>query len=378
MTTPSHRDISTAQPTPKSKSSPLRLMVAENDPKARKVIASVVPADRVELIQVGSIKQARQQMRDQHIDIVLVDADLSDGPGIELVRHINEQQKQTQSLYIDRGMDIGQAIEAVRLGAADLINDVKDIDALRLRVERAIDRQKVANHDRKRYRKLRQQCRKLNEAREEVASQVDILCNDLVTAYQELAMQMQHVLQSTEYSGAVKDELDLEALLRKTLEYIIEKAGATNAALFLPATGEEFTLGGYVNYDCTAESADILLEHLADVIAPRLADCEEPVGVTNDEQLQQWLGGDAAYLSNSHLLGVGCKHDEETLAVLVLFRDAGHPFDRETNDTLAAISPMLAEYLARIIRVHHRHLDDDDMGGEDDLFSSDDDFGLAA
>src|SRR5690606_37867773 len=134
---------------------------------------------------------------------------------------------------------------------------------LNQRVDAAIDRHRRDAQREQRTKRLRRLCRKLNEAREEVTQQVDVLCNDLVTAYQELANQMQQVVQTSEYAGLIRDELDLEGLLRKTLEFLVHKAGACNAAIFLPATADEYSLGGYVNYDCTSDSADILLQHLA-------------------------------------------------------------------------------------------------------------------
>src|SRR5690606_39228493 len=155
----------------------------------------------------------------------------------------------------------------------------------------------------------------------EVSEQVDILCHDLVTAYQDLAVQMQQVVHTSEYAMVIRDELDLEKLLRRTLEYIIEKAGASNAAIFLPSSMDEYSLGGYVNYDCTPESADMLLQHLGDVFAPKVARQNELVHITDNIALCGWLGDDAMWLEDRHVLAFGCRQDDEALAVIAVFRD---------------------------------------------------------
>ena len=99
----------------------------------------------------------------------------------------------------------------------------------------------------------------MNTARIDVTSQVDSLCNDLVHAYQELTDQISHVTAVTEFAAVIRQELDVEELLRTTLEYLLRKLGPTNAAIFLPAAGDEFTLGAYINYDCTKEAGNFLL-----------------------------------------------------------------------------------------------------------------------
>jgi GAF domain-containing protein len=188
---------------------------------------------------------------------------------------------------------------------------------------------------------------------------------------------MQNVVQTSEYSSLVKDELDLEALLRVTLEHLMTKLGPSNAAIFLPATLDEYSLGGYVNYDCTSESADMLLEHLADTLAPRVASADDMVHLTQREDIERWIGEDAGTLGDAGILAVPCMSEDECLAVLVLFRDVDQPFEEEHLDRVSSLGPMLGDALEKIIRVHHRSIFDhgsdpsegygtnDEFGGND-------------
>lgn len=117
-------------------------------------------------------------------------------------------------------------------------------------------------------------CRRLNTAREQVSQQVDTLCSDLVNAYQELADHMNQVTTATEFKGLIRNELDIESLLRTTLEFVLSRSGPTNAAIFLPTTSGDYSLGAYVNYDCPKETVDVLLDHLANVVAPRFENAQ--------------------------------------------------------------------------------------------------------
>ena len=59
------------------------------------------------------------------------------------------------------------------------------------------------------------------------------------------------------------------------------------------------------------------------------------------------------------MLAFACRSDSESLAVVALFRDASDPFDQTVLDTAEAVSPLLGDALARVIRIHHRGLEDD-------------------
>jgi DNA-binding response OmpR family regulator len=312
------------------------------------------------LLQSRSLAEARRSLADSRVDLLVVDPQLPDGSGLELARDAATRHAATRTIVVTAQASLDQAIAAMRSGAADLLERPIDLKELNQRVREALARQSADAQRDRRIRRLRRICKKLNSARIEVTKQVDVLCNDLVTAYQELATQMQQVVQTSEFGAVIRNELDLEQLLRKTLEFVIQKAGPTNAAIFLPSTLDEYSLGGYVNFDCAADSADVLLDHLADVVAPRIADRDAPLHVTDNTTLGQWIGDDSAYLADSHVVGFPCRHKDETLAVMILFRDAAAPFDPNLIDTVTAIGPMLGESLARIIRIHHRHLTDID------------------
>mgnify|MGYP000671460385 CR=1 FL=1 len=168
---------------------------------------------------------------------------------------------------------------------------------------------------------------------------------------------MQNVTQTAGYRDAIGQELDLEVVLRKTLEYIVQQAGPCNAAVFLPSSADEFSLGGYVNYDCTKESADMLLQHLADVLAPTVAEKgEEIMHVTDNRALDELLGDDWNYLADCDLLALPVNHDGEALAVITLFRDNEQPFTGPAIDAMSSIAEQMGELLGRIIRVHHRSM----------------------
>ncbi|MCC6683357.1 MAG: response regulator [Phycisphaeraceae bacterium] len=351
-----------------------RLLLVDRDPSAVKLLENCRVAGRhLRVSHAPSLHAARKLLSNTAIDLALIHHQLSDGDGLDLIRFIAGQHTSTQVLMLSDEPRYDLATAAVRAGAVDMLVKPLTTEEVAQRLGAAAQRLDKQRNTVRRLQRLRRLCKKLDQARKDVAGQVDVLCNDLVVAYQELATQMQQVVQTSEFNVLVREELDLEMLIRKTLEYVIEQAGATNAAVFLPSGMDEFTLGGYVNYDCSTDGTDLLLEHLADTVAPRIADQQQVIHLTTNAQIEHWVGADAAYLADAHVIAFSVIQKDEVLAVIVLFRDSCEPFSETLLETAGAIRPLLGEALARIIRVHHRSLgevepdDGFEVAGPDDV-----------
>ena len=347
---------------------PLRVLVVDGAPDVYAALTRCTCEHNLSLTQVDTIAQARRHLATSQVDVALIELNLPDGSGVELARELGRDDRATQTIVLNSHPTYHGAVDALRAGVKDMIAKPLDYAELVRCLRRAKQRHQCGYQLRRRLRRLRRVCRKLNHMRKDVKQQVDILCQDLVAAYQELAVQMNQVVQTSEFAGVIRQELDLEQLLCKTLEFILQKAGPTNAAVFLPANSDEYTLGGYVNYNRSSDSAEILLQHLADVVAPRVAEYSEPIHITDNETLTGWIGADVAYLRDNHVITFTCRHDDETLAIVMLFRDGSEPFEEKLTEICESISPLLGDYLAKLIRIHHRYIDSDDAAEDEDYF----------
>lgn len=318
---------------------------------------------------VSDINQALDDLSHHRYDVVIACADQNEAATLEVLKQIQQQHPNTQSILISKQLPSADMLfKAIRSGATDVLCMPLNNDDLMSRLKLAHDRAVAHRREKLRIRKLQKTCDKLTQAHQDVSRQVDVLCNDLVHAYHDLAQQMHETVQNNDFLSYVGNELDLEHVLRRTLEYVLEKAGPTNAALFLPAVADEYSLGGYVNLDGSRESTTMILQHLADVVAPKMVDRDGTLHITDNDTLGRWIGADAAYLEDAHVLAVRCQHDEETLAVLVAFRDQSTPFEPEMVQTFDAISTLLAEQLSRVIRIHHRHLPTSSLDDDESAF----------
>jgi DNA-binding response OmpR family regulator len=352
----------------------LRVLAADPCVKSRTALRKALEALGASCRCASSLTQARRALASGGFDLVILDREQADGDALDLVRQLAAAPNPVRCIVTSSRSNFDDVVQVMRSGALDFVAKPYRASEIAGRVIAAMETDRRLRESERKVRKLRRICRRLNTAREEVTRQVDVLCNDLVHAYQELADQMTSASLAGEFASLVRQDLDVEDLLRTTLEYLLRHTGHTNAAVFLPTGNHDFNLGAYVNYDIPRDTADVLLDHLADVIAPRF---EHETGLhrmAGREDLAERLGEQAHWLDGRAVIVFSCRHEGDCLAVVALFRDKKHPFPDEVLPLLATVRDVFAHQLARVVRIHHRHRPHLEWPG----FDVEDDRGLAA
>ncbi|MAY74199.1 MAG: hypothetical protein CMJ31_05615 [Phycisphaerae bacterium] len=341
----------------------LALLVTTNPDLAAQLGPSLREIGAV-LSHAESTRDAERLADEIDHDLILVDADIPAGGALPLVRRHADAGARV-CLVSSRTLGAALAVDAVRAGAVDAIDISGDVDVVqRLRAAaRPQDAAPAASAER-----LSDLCKRLNDVREEFTGSVGGLCADLLGAYKGLSTQLDDVAMASELNSLLRQELDVESLLRTVLEFLLARVGSTNAGIFLPNQSGEYSLGAYINYDLPRDSTDLVLEELVHVLAPAFEDDRRVARFDTEADLEARLGPDAHWVGDRSLLAVAC-HDEhadgeepECLAVIALFRKQHTGFSERDVRTLQIASDLFAQQLGRVIRVHHRHLPEDDWG----------------
>ena len=330
--------------------------------------------------QVAAPADALAAVATERYDVAMVEASLGGGRGLELVRSLRELDGGLGVVMLAKKAELNDAVLAMQSGVLDYFVGAMEGALLTTRIEQAIARARQIRTQQQRVERLRRVCRDVNAAREEMSTHVGAMCDDLAVAYQKLTEQMASVGFAAEFNSLIRQELDLESLLRTVLEFVLAKLGSTNAAIFLPNTTGDYTLGAYVNYDCPRDTAEVLLDHLAAVIPDRFEDEPAVVLMRTEHALLERLGDQADWLDGHAVACLACHHEDECLAVVTLFRDRHTGFSDEHASMLTAMAGLFAQQLARVIQVHHRHLPKEKWGLDthDEREDGADDYGLAA
>lgn len=351
------------------------VVVLAPDPDAAAHLASRLRHD------VGEIRLARTALEAHGMvgraaDLVIVLG--GDEDATACVARLRAMRPAAAVVLVASAPTLDDAVRALHAGAQDLIPADLPLGDILRRLQDAISRTRQASQthaaSNRRVERLRRLCRTLNVSRRELLGQVASLCGDLDKAYSELADRAILGNFASEFNALVRQELDIEGLLRTVLESILPKIGPTNAAVFLPSSSGDFSLGAYVNADRPRDSAEMLFDQLAGVVAPAFELEPELRHFPDAGALSDRLGEHADWIEGCASVAFACRHDEECLAVVLFFRDAHQPFTPEILQMLGVVRASFTQQLARVVHTHHRHLpkhkwgtlgDDDD--GNDDL-----------
>ncbi len=292
----------------------------------------------------------------------------------ELLHAVNDRGRVAKIVMFSEHPDAQTLMHAMRLGAIDFFHTPLQQCELRERLDAALTRTRVEQRRDNRLIRLKAICSELNEARRDIAEQLDNLSREVVNAYEGMSEQMNEVAMASEFRTLLRQELDIEDLLRTALEYALTKTGPTNAAVFLTEGGSDFSLGAYVNYDCPRETIAEVLDRLGSAICPQMANEKEIVTFQDAREFAQWLDIEAGMLAESEVIAFSCAHESETLAVIVLFRSKTKPFDHALPGVIDTLRPIFAAQLANVMRIHHRAMPawPNEARGEQDEYDFDD------
>jgi len=131
-----------SNPGPENSSSWSILVVDDEDVFARAVATCLVRAGNT-CVVATSLAMAREQIKDPP-DLVILDMRLPDGDGLDLLPDIiGAGDAAPPVIVVTAYGDIGQAVDAMKLGAADYLRKPLDLDELLVTVDKVMGSQKL-------------------------------------------------------------------------------------------------------------------------------------------------------------------------------------------------------------------------------------------
>ncbi|MEO5659243.1 MAG: response regulator transcription factor [Polaromonas sp.] len=98
---------------------PVRVLLIDDDPHMSRVIAHELLGDlRINLLGQGSsVKEGRRLISQNEFDVMLVDLNLGDGTGFDLIEHMKTVRPMAEAVVISAMEDEQHALHAFELGA---------------------------------------------------------------------------------------------------------------------------------------------------------------------------------------------------------------------------------------------------------------------
>jgi response regulator of citrate/malate metabolism len=325
-----------------------RVLLVEDEPALVDILQRLVgdQAD-CQVIVASDLAEARRLMAAQPIELLLTDVHLPDGCGMSLLADFAQHHPTASAVVITGAPSMEGAINALRGGAVDFLPKPFSHDILLERVRKALQRQALRAKEESRFDRLRVAVKRLNASRRTISKKVDLLCNDLVTAYGEVSRQLDTVRTQEGFRKCVDAAGDLEQLLCHAMDWLLRQMGYANVAVWLTGEDGEFQLGAYMKYTLPGDAS--LTDAIKRVLLP-MAVRDGQLRTTGDELQSKFTPAEMKQFKGQDILGVNCTYLGESLASIVFFRDVRTPFKKEDEAMLRSISAIFAVSLASIVR----------------------------
>ncbi|MDH4608924.1 two-component system response regulator RssB [Pseudomonas sp. BN102] len=149
-----------------------KLLIIDDDEVVRASLAAYLEDSGFSVRQASNGLQGLQVFERDRPDLVICDLRMPQVDGLELIRRISELESETPVIVVSGAGVMSDAVEALRLGAADyLIKPLEDLAVLEHSVRRALDRSALRLENR-RYRE------KLEAANRELQASLHLLQED--------------------------------------------------------------------------------------------------------------------------------------------------------------------------------------------------------
>ena len=343
-----------------------RVLVVDDEPGLLDLIDEILQGMNCKVTFAKTVAGAKKMLAGQSFELMLTDVGLPDGDGMSLLAALRRHQPTASAVVITGSPSVDGAVTALRGGAVDFVAKPFNNDHLIERIRTALLRQSVLARQEKRLVRLRDAVKRLGAARRMVSKKVDLLCNDLVSAYGDLSKQLDVVRTQEGFRKQIELSNDLEQMLCHAMDWLLREFGYSNVALWLAGEEGEFQLGAYMKYTIAGEEP--LIAALQDSLLIRTTR-EGLVHIGGEELIGKMDGAVFAVLSSQTILSISCTYLGEPLAVMTFFRDAAAGFTDSDIATLKAIAPLFASSLAAIVRDSSEPRDEE---GGDGHFADDD------
>ena len=127
----------------------LRLLLVEDEPAQRKLVAGILSGEGYLVVACGSVEEALGVLDKQPIDIVLSDWKLPGKSGFDLLAEVRSRHQHIAFIMVTAYGSIDRAVKAVRMGSDDFLTKPYVRDSLLLAIERACKARELLDENRR-------------------------------------------------------------------------------------------------------------------------------------------------------------------------------------------------------------------------------------
>ena len=117
----------------------VRILIVDDEPSMREMLRIVLRRDGYDVQLAQSGREAIDQLRQSHFDLLLSDIKMPDVSGVDVLRAAKEINRDVVAFMMTAYASTSTAVEAMRLGAVDYFTKPFSMDELRLKIRQHLE-----------------------------------------------------------------------------------------------------------------------------------------------------------------------------------------------------------------------------------------------
>ena len=123
----------------------IHILIVEDDANMLTTLTDILSEENYLITGVGSIKSAREELKNKSYNLALVDLKLADGSGLELLKEIKELSEETMSIVLTGFASVESAVLAMNQGAFSYLQKPLNMDELKIGIKKALKMQELSS-----------------------------------------------------------------------------------------------------------------------------------------------------------------------------------------------------------------------------------------
>ncbi|HSK31555.1 MAG TPA: response regulator, partial [Candidatus Limnocylindria bacterium] len=115
------------------------MLIVDDESGVRFALSEALRSWGYDSVQAGTVADAIKLFSEEHPAVALLDIDLPDGSGLDIMNEIKEQQPDTVVIIITGNVNVPNVVTALRGGAHDFISKPIHLEELRITLRNALE-----------------------------------------------------------------------------------------------------------------------------------------------------------------------------------------------------------------------------------------------
>ena len=329
------------------------LLIGEANEQTTAIRASIEVAGHV-VVHAGTIKAAEIALEKTAFGLIVVDCDSRESVVKSISEFTSLLSPKTPTIGYTTSRSQTFVMEVMRNGAVDVLCLPRDLTVVKDRVESTLSKNHNAKLEERRNKDVRRLYEEAHMAHGEAVEEIENLNHALANGQCDQEQQIRLVAMSAEFQTLVSQELEVESMLRTSLEYLLHRLGPTNAAVYIREGDIGWGVGAYINYDRQGENFSEFLQTLGEQSCSLIAQEKSLRFFTDGVSFTSWIDTEDLDFDGSEVVAVGCFDGDRCMAVIVFFRSDSKRFNSESVKIIESLSPIFGSQLGKILKIHRR------------------------